>query len=346
MQLRSQYQRTSSGLWLLEAVPAVEAIVNRSCMPRAHLFRATGPAVRVRPGTWRQPGVIPWAVRGRGILPFRCMAYFHRAKLLVAAGTASSGSTAWAPTDIGLNAYWQADLGHAVSDASTISSHANQGTAGTSADIGQGTAAFQYTFDEVHASFNNASVIDCDGGDVLYAAAGDWWELASESSDATIFCLERQTTEASTETLVRTVAWSTGGGFQVRPRTNGAIRCDAYEQGAGAVVSDSGSDGSPNTVHAIALVLTGAVTTSSDTLLTWVDGANGSGGDAADLSSPVANATDREWLVGGTGTSSGQFLGQWAFIGFTKALVSSGDDTLLYGWCNTTYGTSLTGFTQ
>lgn len=261
-------------------------------------------------------------------------------------GIISGLGASWSPLDLSPEFWMRADLGHAYADSDPVAAIANQGTAGSSGDLQQGTGANQPVYDASHASFNGQAVITFDGGDVLYAAAGTWWHLASESASMAAIAVVRTTLGATTaQTAVRTRTYTSVGGFGLIYREGAACRFDSDESGGVASIADTGGNGTINTLAVLAGVLTGAVTTASDTGEVWLDGTSG-GGSGADFAAAVAASSNREFLLGGTATTTGDFTGSIAEVIFLKRVLTSGEDASLTAYLNARYGLSLPGVTQ
>ena len=268
-----------------------------------------------------------------------------RADMLALARSERGVDATWTPAALGPRGWWRADLGHALADTDPVTAWANQGWH-ADGDLSQGTSAKQPHYDASHASFNGQAVVDFDGGDVLYAAASSWWHNSDESSSGTLVAVARTMSASGIEFVVQTRQIGGQGGADLSIRAAGACRFRAYESGAGANISDNGANGVQNSVHVIAGVLTGAVSTSPDSMECWVDGVS-AGATTGDLSSPVAAAADREWCVGGTSTTAGSLTGQIAeLIYVPERVLTAAEDAALTTYLNTRYGLSLTGVTQ
>jgi len=251
----------------------------------------------------------------------------------------------WTPAELAPEGWWRADLGHALADQDPVASWANQGTAGSAGDVGQGTSTLRPTYVASHASFNGQAVLSFDGGDLLYATAGTWWHLPSESSSAVVIAVARSTISGNSA-VITTRGVTTVGGLDARLKTNGTA-CQArwYQSGAAVSITDSGANGAQNSVHVLASVLTGAVTTATDSGALWVDGASGAP-TTADFTAPVAASSNREWVVAGTTTTAADFTGQIAEVLFLKRVLSAEEDSALTDYLNERYGLALTGVTQ
>lgn len=261
-------------------------------------------------------------------------------------GIISQGGAAWTPASLSPEGWWRADLGHAYADTDPVAAWANQGTAGSSGNLAQGTGGLRPTYDASHASFNGQAVMDFGAAAaVIYAAAGTWWHLSSESSSCVLLAVCRTTSASGFEEVAITRAYTTVGGLALRIRAASSCSFNVEESGGVTAIADSGANGVQNQVHVLAGVLTGAVTTAADSAACWVDGVSGAA-STADLDAPVAASSDREFLLGGVTTSAGSLNGQIAEVIFIKRVLTSGEDASLTGYLNTRYGLALSGVTQ
>lgn len=268
---------------------------------------------------------------------------------LAVPGVISGRGAAWSPLDLSPEMWIRADLGHAYADTDPIAAIANQGTAGSAGDLAQSTSGSRPTLDASHASFNGQAVIDfvAASNHVLYSGDTDWWVSASESGSLTAIAIIRDTaaTSAAYHDVLGTRQASTQGGLDLDARTGNSCRSRVWSASGAATITDAGGNCTTNSVHAIALVLTGAVTATPDSLETWVDGVSG-GATTGDLAAAVAATADREFLVGGSATTTGGFTGQIAEIIYLKRVLTSGEDAALTAYLNDRYGLSLPGVTQ
>lgn len=249
----------------------------------------------------------------------------------------------WSPALLEADGWWRADLGHAVSDSDPVTSWANQGAAGSAADLGQGTSTLQPTYVENHASFNGQSVIDFDGGDVLYAAAGPWWEQTADGESLTVIAIARVTVGGqSTVSQIHTA--TTYGGFILTINTSGNGRWYLYDQGAAASLVKTYSGNVQDAVEVLVGLYEGAVSPTNDVRSVWLDGSfvDSSTGDLG----IIAASTDRSYCVGGGNTTSGNLTGQIAELLYLKRLLTAAEDAALTDYLNERYGLSLTGVTQ
>lgn len=251
----------------------------------------------------------------------------------------------WSPLDLSPEGWWRADLGHAHADTDPMSGWANQGTAGSSGDLQQGTGGNQPVYDASHASFNGQAVVTFDGGDVLYATAGTWWHLASESSSACVIAVTRTTSASGAEEVMTTRTALTTGGFRLRAAAAGVANFAVSESGGATDISDNGGSITQNVVHVIAGVLTGATTATPDSAACWVGGAS-SAATTGDMDAAVASSSNREWCVGGTATTTGAYTGQLAELIFIKRALTAPEDAELTTYLNARYGLALSGVTQ
>lgn len=235
---------------------------------------------------------------------------------------------AWSPLDLSPEGWWRADLGHAASDTDPVGLWENQGTAGTDADLLSSGSNRPVHLESGPTGFNGRPVMDftASSNHVFGTAASSWWHLASESASFTIWAVVRTTVTAATfQRVVATRNVGTLGGINVEIRVTGGIRSQVFVSGAGQSLQDTGPSGvTASTVHVISTMLRGAVTTAEDELYVRLDGGS-VGGDTTDLTSPIAASSNREFLVGGTTTTSGTFTGQIAEVGFVKRLLTSGE---------------------
>ncbi len=251
----------------------------------------------------------------------------------------------WTPAALAPDGWWRADLGHALADSDPVTSWANQGTAGASGDVGQGTSTLQPTFVASHASFNGQSAIDFDGGDVLYAAAGTWWEQAADGESLTIITIGRVTLgTANQNTLCNIRQQVTVGGFQLTSNPGGSGRWYVYDVGNAANLTQAYAGNVQNAVDTVAALFEGAVSPSNDTRALWLDGAfvNSSSGDLGRIGATLA----RELTIGGNSQTAGTYVGQIAEVLYLKRLLSAAEDAALTSYLNDRYGLSLPGVTQ
>jgi hypothetical protein len=245
---------------------------------------------------------------------------------------------AWSPGDI-FDGWWRADLGHAYSDTDAVAAWANQGTAGTSADLSQATGTQQPIYDAVNAAANNQAVMLCDGSASIYAAAGTWWEL-SDGGSARLILVAGQNAGAGTFVVASTRQATTRGGYQLISNLSTGVLFDAYDEAAAHIVEGSNSAISSGTLA----VLAGLI--DADTADLWVDGAAGTTETDATLGAIGANL-DREFILGSDGiTGTGKFAGWIAEAFYIKRALTSGEDASLTAYLNTRYGLSLPGVTM
>lgn len=260
-----------------------------------------------------------------------------------------SGRTGWTPAALAPELWIRADLGHSYADTDAVAAIANQGTAGSAADLTQPTSGNRPYYLESVPEFNGQAVIDfaAASNQVLFAAIGNWWELPSESSSMTLVTVALCKTPATSgfEKLVTTRAASTQGGLDVDIRTGGSTRARVWSASGAATILDSGGNATEDTAHVLASVLTGAVATTPDSLALWVDGVSG-GPTTANLAAAVAAAADREWVVGGTATTTGSLTGQIAEMIYLRRALTSDEDDALRDYLNDRYGLALAGVTQ
>jgi hypothetical protein len=187
-------------------------------------------------------------------------------------------------------------------------------------------------------------VIDFDGGDVVYAAAGTFWELTAETEDLSLIVVARPTAAASgQDTIVTTRQAAIQGGFQMSFNTGANGRWYVYDSGGAASTLLTYAGGTQNVVHTLAGLLGGAASPATDAASAWLDGASVAS-SAPDLGI-VEAAADREFCVGGTSTTAGSFVGQLAEIILHHGLLSAGEDASLTSYLNDRYGLSLPGVT-
>ncbi len=253
------------------------------------------------------------------------------------------GPLEWTPAALEPDAWWRADLGHALVDQDPVSAWANQGTAGSAGDVGQGTSTLRPVFVASHASFNGQAVLDFDGGDVLYATAGTWWEQTADGESMTVVAVARATV-ADNGTLAQTRAYATVGGLQFQLNTAGSSRWYLYDTGAVERINCLSAGATQNALHVMAGVLEGAVSPAADTASGWIDGALGDE-RTADLG-VIAASSAREWCIGGASATVGNFTGQIAELLFLKRGISASEDAELTRYLNARYGLSLSGVTQ
>lgn len=265
---------------------------------------------------------------------------------LAVPGIISGRSGVWTPADLSPEFWIRADLGHAYGDTDAVAAIANQGTAGSAADLAQGTGSLQPLYHvDGGGSFNSQPVLSFDATAVIYAAAGTWWHLASESSSCCVIAVASTVSVSGAEEVITTRAYSSVGGMRLAIRAAGACQCNFEESGGVAAITDNGANGVQSQCHVLAGVLTGAVTTTQDSAACWVDGVSG-GATTADLDAPVAASADREWCVGGVNTTTGVLNGYIAEMIFIKRVLTSGEDASLTTYLNDRYGLSLPGVTQ
>lgn len=256
-----------------------------------------------------------------------------------------SGLTSWTPASLSPEFWIRADLGHAFADTDPVTAIANQGTAGSALDLTNGTAGSP-TYDASHASFNGAPVLDFGvAAATLISAATTAWHLPSESSSMVALAVLRPTSASGFEEPFITRSYSTAGGFALRSRVASSCTFTVEESGGVTAAADIGGNCVQNSVHVLAGVLTGAVTTTHDSAACWLDGVSG-GATTADLDAAVAASSNRELLIGGTASGTGTYSGQIAELLFIKRVLTSGEDASLTGYLNTRYGLALTGVTQ
>ena len=249
----------------------------------------------------------------------------------------------WTPAALDAAGWWRADLGHALVDSDPVPSWANQGAAGADADLGQGTSTLQPTFVESHASFNGQAVIDFDGGDVLYAAAGPWWEQTADGESLTIVAVAR-VTAGGVSAVSYTQTATTYGGFNLAINTSGAGRWYVYDQGAAASIVMTYTGNVQDAVEVLGAVYEGAVSPTNDVRAMWLDGSFVNSG-ANDLG-VIAASTDRPFSVGGGSPTAGNLTGQIAELLYLKRLLTAAEDADLTQYLNARYSLSLTGVTQ
>lgn len=262
-------------------------------------------------------------------------------------GAASSvpNGTAWSPADASPDIWFRADLGHAFADTDPVTDLANQGTLGAALDLVDGTAGAP-TYVASHAPANGAPALDFGAAAAtLISAATTAWHLSSESSDLTVVAVARSTSASGAEEVVMTRAYSTNGGFRLRLTPAGACSFGVEENGGVTAILDSGANGAQNTVHVLAGVLTGAVTTAPDSAACWVDGVS-AGATTGDLDAPVAASANRELLLGGTASGTGTFAGHIYEVLVWKRLLTADEDADLTAYLNARYGTSVPGVSQ
>lgn len=254
-------------------------------------------------------------------------------------------SAAWTPASLSPEGWWRADLGHAYADTDPVGLWANQGTAGSAGDLQQGTAGNKPFYDASHASFNGQAVITFDGGDVLYATAGTWWHSADSAADLSVVGVFRTTLGASTaQDVVRTRTYGTTGGFDLIMREGAACRFELDETGGAVNLTDSGANGTGSAVVVQAGTFAGETTPSTDTATCVVDGTVGTG-TTGDLLT-IASSSNREFLVGGSATTTGTLTGSIAEVIFIKRIISGAEDALLTAYINSRYGLALARVTQ
>ena len=116
--------------------------------------------------------------------------------------------------------------------------------------------------------------MDFDGGDVLHAAASSWWHNSDESSSGTLVAVARTMSAEAIEFVVQTRQIGGQGGADLSIRAAGPAGSGPMERRRGEHLRH-GANGVQNSVHVIAGVLTGAVSTSPDSMECWVDGVSG-----------------------------------------------------------------------
>lgn len=259
---------------------------------------------------------------------------------------ANAGVVVWTPDELSPEGLWDAELGHAASDGGAVSSWANQGTAGSAGDLAQGTGGNQPTYDAALAAFADQAVMTfASGGDVIYAAAGTWWHLSSESSSMCIVAVCMTSSASGFEEVVATRAYTSQGGFALRIRAASSCSFNVEESGGVTAITDSGANGTQNAVTVLAGVLTGAVTTTHDSAACWVNGVS-AGATTGDLDAAVAAGANREFCVGGVATTTGALTGHIAWLMFIKRVLTAPEDELLTAYLNNRFGTSVPGVTQ
>lgn len=217
----------------------------------------------------------------------------------------------------------------------------NSGAGGTSYNITQATGTRRPDVIVSDANFSGRASINFDGGDVMVAAAGAFWEVA-DGGDLVVFALVRPTTTGNMGVVSSDDI--SGGGFQINVRTddNFLIRV-----GDGTVIIQDTSGGvAVDTVHAITLVLTGAASPSNDSIELFVDG-TGSGSPATGDVGAIDQGGLEEFLIGALNGSGGSGLvGQIAEIGYYKGMPTAQEDADLTAYWNDYYGTSLPGVSR
>lgn len=257
-----------------------------------------------------------------------------------------SGRTGWTPAALAPELWIRADLGHSYADTDAVAAIANQGTAGSSANLAQGTGSLQpLYYVDGGASFNNQAVLYFDGTAVIYAAAGTWWHLSNESSSACLITVASTASASGAEQLLRTTGYTTRGGWNQSIRAAGACTSTTEESGGVVAIVDAGANGTQNATHVLASVLTGGVNPANDTLATWVDGVSAAA-TTGNMTNAVAASTNAEWNMGGNNTTTGSLVGYIAEMIYIKRALTGAEDDALRDYLNDRYGLALAGVTQ
>lgn len=235
------------------------------------------------------------------------------------------------------DAWHHAGLG--VTDASLeVTDWANQGNGGVSYDTTQATGTVRPDLVANDVNFNNRATIHYDGGDALNTPANGAWEFADGTS-AVSAALFRQDAGNGLKGLVTTSATGAGG-LQLNTRLD-ASPTSIVRDGTVLLSDTTGSATSVSTVSTRAWVLTGATTPTNDSLESFLDGV-GSGSPATDDLGAVAPATDREMILGASGTTgTSGLIGNLAEAFYIKRVLTATEDADLTSYWNDYYGTSF-----
>lgn len=257
----------------------------------------------------------------------------------------ASGASSWTPADLSPEFWIRGDLGHSFADSDPITAITNQGSS-SNLNLTQGTSSLQGTFDEVQANANGQSVFAYDGTENIYGGTSGW---PMSDGDSFTRVIVFGATGGAEKTIAGTRQYDTRGGMRIACNTTAASPVfEVVDSGAAAAMSatDSTETTPTNTLQVYAMLYTGAVSTSTDTLDAR------SGGSSLDEIDPptdmgaVASSLAREWIIAASSISSGSFRGWIAEDIFVKRAITSGEDASLTAYLNDRYGLSLTGVTQ
>lgn len=266
----------------------------------------------------------------------------YRARLMQAIAASGSSGVGIVDPATYWPYYWQADLGHSEPDADPMATGwANQGTGGTAGDLAQSTSAAQPSYDASHTSFNSQAVIVFNDDDMH--TSNTFWEQASDGDDLAMYGVARVTDASNTHNyIIGTTAAASNGGLVFGLNAGGVSRFYTYASGGATNIANSFTGCSVNTVHVVTGQLTGAATTSNDTNEVVLD-AGTPDTLAGDIAGAVASSGTPSFCIGGQSTSTGNYVGEMAEIGYQVALLTSGEEGDSEAWVNDRYNLSLSG---
>lgn len=90
-------------------------------------------------------------------------------------------SVTWTPAYLLPEGWWDASA-LVLSDTDPVATWSNLGTAGSAADLTQGTGAAQPLYVQSDSEFNGLPVVDFDGTDDVLTANGTWWHIGASDS--------------------------------------------------------------------------------------------------------------------------------------------------------------------
>lgn len=283
---------------------------------------------------------------GPGILRQRLIAC-TRPILMAPFGSGAGGTamgarrraSSWNPSAVSPEGWWRGDLGHSAADAATFSPWTNQGSE-SALDLAQATSTLRFTFDEVNTNYNSQSSCHADGSDRMYSGQTAVWEVADgvDMSWLLVASIDTVAQHSSASTYS-----SSTGGFVIQLRNGGATRLILEDNSTNEMVAGVSSVAT-STLVVFACEYINAVSTGTDTLNLWIDGASDAT-DTGDLLAiePSGGSGIRNFILGSGSIAAGDLVGDIGEYVFRKSIWSVGDDGDLELYLENRYNLTLAG---
>lgn len=221
-----------------------------------------------------------------------------------------------------------------------VTDWANQ--SGAMPDATQSTESMRPDLIASDAAFNNQSVLNFDGADVMGTGATTAWEVADDGD--TTWIVVGSTTSASTLYILATE--DAGGISYFEMAWRSATNSRFIVEDAGSVlITELAAPGVSGQAHVLAGVYTGAASPSNDSVELFIDGAT-TGPTTGDQGA-ISQGGSEEFLIGARrSTAVSAIVGKIAEIVILPRLITAAEDATFAGYLNARYDMSLTGVTQ